>query len=93
MLVKRLNLSFDLNREKDRRAYEILSNQQYKTSYVINCILCYEGEKGEEVQKSIIKQALIEVLSDYNVKITKRQNVEMNMDLLPDKIFDVFSQL
>ncbi|WP_372999604.1 hypothetical protein [Lutispora sp.] len=39
MTTKRINLSFSIDREDDLKVYRILSEQKYKTDYVIKAVL------------------------------------------------------
>lgn len=97
MAIARVNLSFDLTRELDKNAYDILSSKSYKTIFVINAILGYQ--KGENIiNLESIKDALREVLYESNIDIKRtdrncRDNNEDNQFLLPDDVFNVFEQL
>ncbi len=48
MTTKRINLSFSIDREDDLKVYRILSEQKYKTDYVIKAVLSYIGERDKE---------------------------------------------
>lgn len=95
MSVKRLNLSFDLSREIDRRAYEILSLQSYKTIYVSEAVIAYY-DKNDNSNYQLVKNALREVLNEFNLSTNIiNQNINGNKEnvLLPNEIFDVLNQL
>ena len=47
MTTKRINLSFSIDREDDLKVYRILSEQKYKTDYVIKAVLSYIGERDK----------------------------------------------
>ena len=89
--IKRINLSFDLRRDRDRQAYNILVQIQHKTAFIVETVLYYEKDNQNKFDKSTIKQALKEVLSEINFTIDK--NNEDGEDEIPDEIFDLFEQL
>ncbi len=57
MATKRINLSFSMDRKDDAKVYRILSEQKYKTDYVIKSVLSYIGERDKGIDKEIVKQA------------------------------------
>ena len=59
--TKRINLSFSMDREEDIKVYDILSEQKYKTDYVIRAVLMFQG-KRESITKDEIKEAIKEAL-------------------------------
>lgn len=94
MLIKRLNLSFDLSREIDRRAYEILSQQSGKTAYVSMAVVAYNDESvNTDIEP--LKNALREVLSEFNLlsSFSQKSGRDKEEFSLPDEIFDSFNQL
>ena len=66
--IKRINLSFDLRREKDRQVCDILSVIKHRTAYVTEAVLAYEMGNQNTIDKNVIKQALQEVLVEMNIK-------------------------
>ena len=88
--IKRVNLSFDLRREEDRQAYDILSSKQHKTAYIINILLTYA--KGNNLlDKDIIKDALQEVIQQMNIDIHSKGQITQNN--IPETVFDIFDQM
>jgi hypothetical protein len=64
MTTKRINLSFSIDREDDLKVYRILSEQKYKTDYVINAVLSYIGERDKGFDKEKIKEAVKEAIEE-----------------------------
>ncbi len=107
MTVKRINLSFSLNRDEDLKVYKILSNQKFKTAYVIKAILYYTEQTKPRNNKEMIKEAVREVFEEYSLsdgiknngnkkenKNEKRKNdIDIEDDILPDEVFDVLNNL
>jgi len=90
--IKRINLSFDLRREKDRQVYEILSLKQHKTAFIVKAVLSYEtGRQNAVDNKEFIKQALREVLVEMNIKSI--ENKQEREEAIPDTVFDIFEQI
>jgi hypothetical protein len=89
--IKRINLSFDLRREKDRQVYNILVQVQHKTAFIVETVLYYEKDNQSKFDKNTVKQALQEVLSEMNITIDK--NKQDGEDEIPDEIFDLFEKL
>jgi len=94
MAIKRINLSFSLEREDDVKVYNILSAQKYKTDYVIKAVINYleKGDKmilDKEKIKEIVKEAILECSID-SIEINKAENNEQK---LPKEIFDMFNRL
>ena len=89
--IKRINLSFDLRREKDRQVYNILVQVHHKTAFIVETVLYYDKDNQSKIDKNTIKQALQEVLSEMNIAIDKnRQDSE---EVIPEEIFDIFDKL
>ena len=89
--IKRINLSFDLRREKDRQVYNILVQVHHKTAFIVETVLYYDKDNQSKIDKNTIKQALQEVLSEMNIAIDKnRQDSE---EVIPEEIFDLFEKL
>lgn len=89
--IKRINLSFDLRRERDRQVYNILVQVHHKTAFIVETVLYYEKDNQSKIDKNTIKQALQEVLSEMNITIDK--NKKDSEEVIPEEIFDIFNKL
>jgi hypothetical protein len=87
--IKRLNLSFNLQRENDRNVYNIIKSKRQKTAYIIKAVLAYEGVTQEEKELKRIKRALREVLQDMNLTVDKDCNFTEETQI-PDEVFQIF---
>jgi hypothetical protein len=90
--IKRLNLSFNLQRENDRIAYNIIRSKRQKTAYIIKAILAYEGVTQEERELIRIKRALREVLQDMNLTADKDCYFTEESQI-PDEVFQIFDRI
>ncbi|SDL35444.1 hypothetical protein SAMN05216497_12215 [Clostridium cochlearium] len=90
--IKRLNLSFNLQRENDRNVYNIIKSKRQKTAYIIKAILAYEGVTQEEKELKRIKRALREVLQDMNLMVDKDCNFTEETQI-PDEVFQIFDSI
>jgi hypothetical protein len=90
--IKRLNLSFNLQRENDRIAYNIIRSKRQKTAYIIKAVLAYEGVTQEERELKRIKRALREVLQDMNLMVDKDCNFTEETQI-PDEVFQIFDSI
>ncbi|MBZ4646063.1 MAG: hypothetical protein PWQ59_876 [Thermoanaerobacterium sp.] len=90
--IKRLNLSFNLQRENDRNAYNIIKSKRQKTAYIIKAVLAYEGVTQEEKELKRIKRALREVLQDMNLMVDKDCNFTEETQI-PDEVFQIFDSI
>lgn len=93
--TKRINLSFSMDREEDIKVYDILSEQKYKTDYVIRTVLRFQ-EKEESLTKEEIKKAVKEALIEYGgmPKVNNDNGgLDRSKNQLPDSIFDMFNNL
>ena len=84
-----------MDREEDIKVYKILSEQKYKTDYIIRTVLSYQ-EKGESIAKTEIKEAVKEALIEYGgvPKVNNdNENLNRSENQLPDSIFDMFKSL
>ena len=96
MTTKRINLSFSIDREDDAKVYRILSEQKYKTDYVIKAVLSYIGERDKGFDKEKIKEAVKEAIEECGGIIVENKGKENNSCVqhkLPDDIFDMFDNL
>ena len=90
--IKRLNLSFNLQRKNDRIAYNIIKSKRQKTAYIIKAVLAYEGVTQEEKELKRIKRALREVLQDMNLMVDKDCNFTEETQI-PDEVFQIFDSI
>lgn len=90
--IKRLNLSFNLQRENDRNVYNIIKSKRQKTAYIIKAVLAYEGVTQEEKELKRIKRALREVLQDMNLMVDKDCNFTEESQI-PDEVFQIFDSI
>jgi hypothetical protein len=96
MAVKRINLSFSLDRKDDLEVFNILSKQKYKTDYVIKAVLRYIGEKDKGFDKEIVKQAVKEAIEECGGSTTwnsRKDNNDCVQTELPEDIFNMFDNL
>lgn len=92
MSYKRINLSFDLRRDRDAQAYAILSSKTHKTDYIANLLLCNGEIDNHLIDKNIIKQAIREVMEEMTIVIGEnKQNREE--EGIPAAVFDIFEQI
>lgn len=89
--IKRINLSFDIRREQDRQAYEILSSEQHKTTYIIDLILSSEKEVRDLLDRDILKECLRDVLGEMN--LCTKTNFPIIQEDIPEEIFDIFEKI
>jgi hypothetical protein len=90
--IKRLNLSFNLQRENDRNVYNIIKSKRQKTAYIIKAVLAYEGVTQEEKELKRIKRALREVLQDMNLMVDMDCNFTEETQI-PDEVFQIFDSI
>ena len=96
MAVKRINLSFSLDRKDDLEVFNILSKQKYKTDYVIKAVLSFTGKGDKDLGKEAIKQAVKEAIAECGGITTGNSRKDDNDCVqleLPDSIFDMFDNL
>lgn len=89
--IKRVNLSFDLRRERDRKAYEVIASKQHKTTYVINLVLSPDTVSNNIINKKDLRECLKEVLNEMN--IYNKKETEVEEDKIPKEVFDIFEQI
>lgn len=96
MATKRINLSFSMEREDDLKVYRILSEQKYKTDYIIKAVLSYIGERDKGLDKQIVKQAVKEAIAEcggITIENKGKENTSCVQHELPDDIFNMFDNL
>lgn len=91
MSYKRINLSFDLRRDRDAQAYAILSSKTHKTDYIVNLLLSNGEEDNPSNDIIVVKQALREVLKEMNFTVSE-ESQDREEDI-PEEIFDIFEQM
>lgn len=93
-MSKRINLCFDLDNERSRKAFEIIQTHSAKTAFVVNAVLSYmDGSKS--IDKDSIKKAFKEVITELGLEI-KSEDINKNEDediTIPDDIFNMLSGL
>ncbi|WP_286680342.1 hypothetical protein [Tepidanaerobacter sp. EBM-49] len=90
--IKRLNLSFNLQRENDRNAYNIIKSKRQKTAYIIKAVLAYEGVTQEEKDLKRIKRAIREVIKEMNLTADKNCYFT-DESQIPDEVFQIFDSI
>jgi 3-methyladenine DNA glycosylase AlkC len=90
--IKRLNLSFNLQRENDRNAYNIIRSKRQKTAYIIKAVLAYEGVTQEERELIRIKRALREVIKEMKLTADKHRDFAEESQI-PDEVFQIFNSI
>jgi len=90
--IKRLNLSFNLQRENDRNAYNIIRSKRQKTAYIIKAILACEGVTQEERELIRIKRALREVIKEMKLTADKHCDFTEGSQI-PDEVFQIFDRI
>lgn len=95
MNIRRVNLSFDLDKEEDKAVYEEISKQRFKTNFVCKSVLRYIKDIDKEViTNKELKNTLIEVFKELDItQINKIVDDNIVEEELPREIFDIFSQL
>jgi hypothetical protein len=96
MDTKRINLSFNLEHEDDLKVFKIISDQKYKTDFVINAVIKYLEEISRKNDKEVIKQAMREVLKEHgtiNIGSSINTLSDPKKEELPSEIFDMFNNL
>ena len=94
--IERINLSFNLEQEEARIAYEILINQpgNTKTAYVVKLISSAIKEENKSLDEELIKRCLRDVLKDYDFSSANdnKQN-KKEEDAIPDDIMDLLTNI
>ncbi|MDI3481515.1 MAG: hypothetical protein PWQ97_1170 [Tepidanaerobacteraceae bacterium] len=78
------------------KVYRILSEQKYKTDYVIKAVLSFM-EKGDRIlDKEAVKQAVKEAIAEcggITIENSRKDSDDCIQHELPDTIFDMFNNL
>lgn len=91
--IKRINLSFRMDRESDKKVYDLLNGleRNMKTAFVIDAVLAEEN-RNSTLDEQTIKKALREVLIEMNISLISQSKSENDTEI-PDVVFDVFGKL
>jgi len=79
MSRKRFNLSINLCSEDGKMANEILSKESNKSDFVIKAINAYQIEY---ITKSNLKETLMEVIGQLELKPKENDNEDLDDDIL-----------
>lgn len=96
MNTKRINLSFALDREDDLKVFNVLTEQKYKTDFVIKAVINYLEAANIDNDKEFIKQAMREFFQENgSISIDSSFNTskEPQKEAIPSEIFDMFNNL
>lgn len=92
--IRRINLSFDIDRPEDCRAYKILRSKRNKTAHVIDIILASSLERKINIDKDELKQVIREVFKEMNVTTnTEVEKESSNTEDIPQDVFDIISSI
>lgn len=92
--IKRVNLCFNIDREEDRKAYEIIKAKRNKTAFIIEVVLANLKENKSNIDRDELKQIIIEVFKEMNVTSNTVTNKESNhIDDIPDLVLDIISSI
>lgn len=89
--IKRINLSFNVERQDDLKAYNILNSQRNKTAFIIEVILSSKEKEGYD--SKLIKRLIKEALEELNLKTSTKLEDYSNEDDIPDSVFDLLSNI
>lgn len=99
-MKKRINLSFDLERDEDRKVYNLIQSRRGKTKYVIDAVLLSGIDNGEGFHKDRLKEAVKEVITELglDIKISEKKennidNLKIEQNRIPDDLFNMISGL
>ena len=92
MPPKRINLYFDTNNIRMRKAYDIIHTHVAKTAFIVDAVLSYT-EGNAELNKNNIKQALREAITELGVEIKIEEIENKEDEAIPDEIFNMLSGL
>ncbi len=93
--IKRINLSFNLDQEEARIAYETLIKQgNTKTAYVTKLICTAVKGENNTLDEEMIKRCLRDVLKDYDFSsVNNNKRDKKEEDAIPDDIMDLLSNI
>lgn len=91
-MSKRINLCFDMDNERSKKAFEIIQTHSAKTAFIIDAVLSFI-EENNNIDKDTIKKAFKEVILELGLEI-KCEDINKNEDAtIPDDIFNMLSGL
>ncbi|SHH75864.1 hypothetical protein SAMN02745135_01991 [Caloranaerobacter azorensis DSM 13643] len=91
--IKRINLCFNLNNERAKKAYNTIQEYNAKTAFVISAVLAFIENK-DEINKEIIKEAVKEALRESGAKIElQKESRSKETGGIPDDVFNLLSGL
>jgi len=91
-MSKRINLCFDMDNERSKKAFEIIQTHSAKTAFIIDAVLSFI-EDNNNIDKDTIKKAFKEVILELGLEI-KCEDINKNEDVtIPDDIFNMLSGL
>ncbi|WP_129600776.1 hypothetical protein [Anaerophilus nitritogenes] len=100
MKKKRINLSFDLERNEDRKAYNLIQSSRGKTKYVIDAVLLAVSDNNEGFHKDrlkeVVKEAIVELGLDIKISEKKENNIDnskIEQNQILDDLFNMISGL
>ncbi|MTI67122.1 MAG: hypothetical protein FH753_11075 [Firmicutes bacterium] len=92
--IKRVNLSFDIDRPKDYKVYNILKDKRNKTAYIIETILASLESNNNNIDRHELKQVFMEVLKEADISIRKDDKKQINnTEDIPNEVFDIISSI
>jgi len=91
--IKRINLSFDLDRIEDLKAYNVLKAKRNKTAYAVEIILENIDKNSIYQEREIFKQLIKESISELNLTTSPKVGNIKNEDDIPNDIFDIISNI
>ncbi|GAA0123451.1 hypothetical protein UT300018_27690 [Clostridium faecium] len=93
MNTKRVNLCFNLENERARKAFEIIQQQGAKTAFIIDAVLAYI-DRDNELYKEIVKEGVKEAIEELGLEMAiKKAEGKKEDEALPDDIFQMLSGL
>lgn len=93
--IKRINLSFNLEQEEARIAYETLMNHgNAKTAYVTKLVYSAGKIKNNALDEELIKRCLRDVLKDYDFSsFNSNERDKKEEDAIPDDIMNLLNNI
>lgn len=98
MVTKRVNLCFNLDNDKAKKAYGYINEQSAKTAFVVNAVIYYM-ESHNIIDKSLVKEAVRELFEEYSVGNSISNNGNRSdkdkkeKEGLPDDVFDMINNM
>lgn len=93
MDTKRVNLCFNLENERARKAFETIQQQGAKTAFIIDAVLAYI-DKNNEIYKDIVKEGVKEAIEELGLEMAIMKAEGKREDtVIPDDVFEMLSGL